>query len=93
MPTTRIFIPDIFSPNGDANNDLLFVRGQGIVTMDFRVYARWGELVHNALRLDDGWNGQFRGADVPSGVYAYTLKALLNDGEIIELTGNITLVR
>lgn len=93
LPTTRIFIPDIFSPNGDANNDLLFVRGQGIVTMDFRVYARWGELVHNALRLDDGWNGQFRGADVPSGVYAYTLKALLNDGEIIELTGNITLVR
>jgi hypothetical protein len=30
---------------------------------------------------------------VPSGVLAYTLKALLNDGEVIEMSGNITLLR
>jgi gliding motility-associated-like protein len=93
LPSTRIFVPDIFSPNGDGNNDELFVRGQGIVSMDFRVYNRWGELVHNAVRLDDGWNGSFRGMAVPSGVLAYTLKALLNDGEVIEMSGNITLLR
>jgi hypothetical protein len=47
---TDIFIPDIFSPNGDGN-DVLFVRGAGS-----RVYDRWAASLE-AADNSQGWDG------------------------------------
>jgi len=93
LADTPIFIPDIFSPNADGNNDMLFVRSQGIISMEFQVYNFWGENVFQTDNIERGWDGYHRGQDAPEGVYAYTLVAILNDGSIAELTGEITLVR
>lgn len=38
-----IFVPNIFSPNGDGINDILFVRGKGVEKLKFFIYDRWGE--------------------------------------------------
>lgn len=92
-PSTEIFIPDIFSPNGDGNNDALFVRGGGIASMDFRVYDRWGGLVFMADKNDIGWDGVSSNGPSPSGVYVYTLVANMVSGSVIEMNGDITLVR
>lgn len=92
-PSTEIFIPDIFSPNGDGSNDQLFVRGGGIASMDFRIYDRWGGLVFTADKNDIGWDGVSSNGPSPSGVYVYTLVANLVSGEAIEMNGDITLVR
>jgi len=40
-----IYIPNIFSPNGDQQNDVLYVMGEGIKTLEFSVYDRWGDCV------------------------------------------------
>src|SRR6185369_17495702 len=45
LESTDIFLPDIFSPNNDGSNDVLFVRGNGIREMTFQVYDRWGNKV------------------------------------------------
>ncbi len=92
-PSTEIFIPDIFSPNGDGSNDALFVRGGGIASMDFRVYDRWGGVVFSADKNDVGWDGTSVNGPSPSGVYVYTLVAEMVSGRTIELNGDITLVR
>jgi gliding motility-associated-like protein len=92
-PSTEIFIPDIFSPNGDGNNDALFVRGGGIASMDFRIYDRWGALVFAADKNDIGWDGLSSNGPSPSGVYVYTLVANMVSGEAIEMNGDVTLVR
>jgi PKD repeat protein len=52
-----IFVPNIFSPNGDGVNDMLFVRGKGVAELKFFVYDRWGEKVFETTRLDVGWDG------------------------------------
>ncbi|NNE56267.1 MAG: T9SS type B sorting domain-containing protein, partial [Flavobacteriales bacterium] len=93
LPPTPIFIPDIFSPNNDGFNDLLFVRGQGIVEMNFLVYDRWGQLMFEATHPDQGWDGQHRGKPSPSGIYVYHLWVALNDGTREEFKGDITLLR
>ncbi|MBK9760102.1 MAG: gliding motility-associated C-terminal domain-containing protein [Flavobacteriales bacterium] len=92
-PSTDIFIPDIFSPNGDGNNDQLFVRGGGIASMAFRIYDRWGGVVFEAGSNDQGWDGTSANGPAPSGVYVYTLLANMADGDVVELNGDITLVR
>ncbi|MEM7297920.1 MAG: gliding motility-associated C-terminal domain-containing protein, partial [Bacteroidota bacterium] len=93
LPPTPLFIPDIFSPNGDGNNDILFVRGAGIVEINFMIYDRWGEQVFVSTNPDFGWDGQFRGKPSPSGVYVYHLTVALNSGIRQTLKGDITLIR
>lgn len=93
LPATPIFIPDIFSPNDDGLNDMLYVRGPGIVDMTFMVYDRWGERVFTSHHPDHGWDGRFRGRDMPSGSYPWLLQVRLNDGSSRELRGNVKLVR
>lgn len=93
LPSSPIFVPDIFSPNGDGNNDVLFVRGLGIASMTFLVYNRWGERVFESSAPEHGWDGRFRGAEAPSGGYTYYLKAEMGNGEVQELSGKVILVR
>ncbi len=88
-----VFIPDVFSPNGDGNNDVLFVRGPTLVEVGFAVYDRWGKQLFASGSVDQGWDGTVAGDRSASGVYAYTLIARAEDGTRIERTGNITLVR
>jgi gliding motility-associated-like protein len=88
-----VFIPDVFSPNGDGSNDVLFVRGPTLVEVEFAVYDRWGKQLFASGSVDQGWDGTVAGDRSASGVYVYTLIARAEDGTRIERTGNITLVR
>lgn len=88
-----VFIPDVFSPNGDGNNDFLYVRGPSLVDVEFAVYDRWGTRLFASGNVGDGWDGTANGERSASGVYAYTLLARTEDGTRIERSGTITLVR
>jgi gliding motility-associated-like protein len=88
-----VYVPNIFTPNGDGNNDVLFVRGQGITEFSLRIYDRWGEKVFETTDLSQGWNGKFRGKDVDQGVFVYTLYVLFADGSETKDKGNITMTR
>ncbi len=90
---SSLFIPDIFSPNNDGTNDILFVRGEGIVQLDFSLYNRWGNKVFSTNSIDNGWDGNVRGNKSPTGIYFYQLKARVNNGDEIVRSGDITLVR
>ena len=92
-PPKGAAVPMAFSPNGDGNNDFLFVYGGQIEKFTFEVYDRWGEKVFTTSSQDIGWDGTFNGKDVSSGVYIYKLKAFFTDGELETSQGNITLVR
>lgn len=92
-PSTEIFIPDIFSPNGDGNNDLLFVRGGGIASMDLRIYDRWGGLVYTGADSSEGWDGTTTEGPAASGIYVYTVVVNMVNGEVMNLNGDLTLVR
>ena len=88
-----LFVPNAFSPNGDNENDILYVRGALIREMVFRIYDRWGELVFESFDRSTGWDGTFRGKPMDPDVYDYYLKVIcINDDESI-IKGNITLLK
>ena len=89
----HVYVPNIFSPNGDNVNDILFVRGKGILKLSFVLYDRWGEKVFETSDLNIGWDGNFRGKVIDSSVFIYYLNAELDNGEKVNLKGNVTLVR
>jgi gliding motility-associated-like protein len=91
--TPYVYVPNIFSPNGDGENDKLYVQGKGIEEMTFIIYDRWGEKIFETNDLTNGWNGTYKGKAMNEAVFVYYLKAAFNDESIVEKKGNLTLVR
>lgn len=89
----QVFIPTAFSPNNDGQNDILYVRGDCINTMDFIVFDRWGNKVFESQNKSDGWDGTYKGKAMNTGTYVWYLKATLDDGSLVKKKGNVALVR
>ena len=88
-----LFVPTGFTPNGDGENDVLYVRGLVISEMYFAVYNRWGEKVFESTDRRIGWDGTYKGKLMDPAVYAYYVKAkCLKGGEFFK-KGNVTLIR
>jgi gliding motility-associated-like protein len=88
-----VFIPNAFSPNGDNNNDVLFVRGLFIEIMIFRVFDRWGEMVFESSDPAIGWDGTFRDKKLDPDVYDYYLDVTCIGGLKSISKGNVTLMK
>ncbi|MCB0676387.1 MAG: gliding motility-associated C-terminal domain-containing protein, partial [Saprospiraceae bacterium] len=96
-----IYAPNIFSPNGDGENDrfTLFAR-PGLVAEihSLELFTRWGEsvfLVENFQPNDPGagWDGRFRGEALNPGVFAWLARIEFIDGTVEWYQGDVTLVR
>lgn len=87
------FIPNTFTPNGDGNNDVLFVRGIKVTELYFAVYNRWGELVFETKDRNTGWDGVYKGRPADVGVFGWQLKVKCIGGEEAFKKGNVTLIR
>ncbi len=90
----NVFIPTAFSPNGDGQNDVLFIHGiDPSQSADIIIFNRWGQQVFETKDATVGWDGTTGGKQDPSGVYAYLLKVKNPDGTDATKSGNITLMR
>jgi len=87
------FIPNTFTPNGDGQNDVLFVRGLKVSELYFAVYNRWGEMVFETTDMNKGWDGKYKGKIAESGVFGWYLKVKCITGAESFKKGNVTLVR
>ena len=88
-----LYIPTAFSPNGDGQNDVLFVRAGAVESFEFSIYDRWGERVFSTTDLSLGWDGSFRGKPLNSAVFVYAISGKYYNGESFEQKGNITLLK
>jgi len=88
-----IGVPTAFSPNGDGQNDILYVKSAGLNSLSFIIFDRWGQRVFSTSDVTVGWDGTFKGKAQEMDVYVYYLQATLADGTPIEQRGKITLLR
>ncbi|MFT4601642.1 MAG: gliding motility-associated-like protein [Arenicella sp.] len=88
-----IFVPSGFSPNNDNENDVLYVRGQNLLEINFKIFDRWGELMFETTDQSLGWDGTFKGEPVDPDVYVYHLTAVCFDGQETLIKGNVTVLK
>ena len=88
-----LYLPSAFSPNGDGANDILYVRGQQIESLDFSVYNRFGELVFKTQDQLIGWDGNYKGKALNNEVFLANLLVTFSNGEQKHIQGDVTLVR
>lgn len=89
----ELFVPSAFSPNGDNNNDVLFVKGNTIAEMDFKIFDRWGQKVFESNNPAHGWDGTFKGKMLTPAVFDYYIEITCVDAQKFYKKGNITLIR
>lgn len=85
-------MPNVFSPNSDGINDVVYVHGKDIF-IDWIIFDRWGEEIFESKDISPGWDGTFKGKKMPSDVYVYRLIVTWADGAETRKKGNISLVR
>jgi gliding motility-associated-like protein len=88
-----IFIPNVFSPNGDGINDTWTILSEFIEEIHLVVYDRWGELVFESRDQHAVWDGTYEGEFLRPDVFAYWIRAICPDGQIYEQRGNVSLMR
>jgi len=87
-------LPNAFSPNGDGINDIFRPIPAGIVSTDwFRIFSRYGTLVFETSQWMKGWDGNFKGVKQPIGNYVWAIKGIGRNGKVIEMKGNVLLMR
>jgi len=86
-------VPTGFSPNGDGQNDTLFVRGGPFSYLEFKIFNKWGKEIFNSNAATIGWDGTWNNFKQPLGVYTYTVIATTVDGIEYKKSGNVTLIR
>ena len=64
-------VPNIFTPNGDGNNDVFLVNAKHMNSYSIVIYNRWGKKVFESTDATQSWDGK----NVVDGTYYYVLKA------------------
>lgn len=88
-----MFIPTAFTPNGDGVNDTWMVRTRGEVTIELKIFNRWGEKVFESNDVQNTWDGTFKDNKAEVGSYAYYLTITCEGMTPYFTKGNITLIR
>lgn len=97
--SSQVFMPNAFTPNGNAANSIFMVRASGIASVKaFRIFNRWGRLVFERTNFapnstEYGWNGSVNGKPADVGVYVYTVDVICENGVPYTYKGNVTLLR
>lgn len=99
LQARNLFVPNVFSPNGDGVNDVLGLSGGANINqiVRFEIYARNGSRVferHNFQVTDNvGWDGDFERQKLSTEVFIYFVEVEFIDGLREVFSGDFTLVR
>ncbi|MNJ84408.1 hypothetical protein D3C87_18590 [compost metagenome] len=67
-------IPNIFTPNGDSDNDYFEFTVTNYSNIEFTVVNRWGNPIYQGSGLNPKWDGKVNGVLSEDGVYFVTYK-------------------
>ncbi|MCC6726120.1 MAG: gliding motility-associated C-terminal domain-containing protein [Saprospiraceae bacterium] len=97
----NVYIPNVFSPNGDGINDKFQVfTGIGVTAINYiRIYDRWGDLVFDAKDVEPsvdgtiGWDGELRGQRMDPAPFVYLIEVEFVDKKKLLYKGDFVLLK
>ncbi len=69
-----ITIPNVFTPNNDAKNDVFKINASGLRSFNCSIFDRWGLKMYEWNDLNGWWDGKTKtGAPAPDGSYFFII--------------------
>ncbi len=92
--STKINIPNAFSPNGDGINDTWRLSPQGLVAnYKLVIFNRYGQSVYTSQDINAVWDGTMHGKPLPVGTYYYVLQYTDSFNKPAKRSGFVVIVR
>ncbi len=90
----KMYVPNVFSPNGDAINDIFFIQSKEVEIHSLSIFDRWGGLLYHIRELNPSWDGLTgSGVTASPGVYVWIVDGVCGNGERFTDKGDVTLIR
>lgn len=93
LPDLDVFMPNVFTPNGDNKNDVFLPYSNYMQSVTMRIFNQWGQEVFFSTELNKGWDGTFKGTEQPVGVYIYVVTVVMQNGNKVNKKGSLNLIR
>jgi gliding motility-associated-like protein len=88
-----VFVPDVFTPNGDGQNDVLEAKSAQLQSFNLSILNRWGEVVFHSEDINHSWDGTVNGTNAPVGSYVYKMTFVDDINQTVEKSGTFMLLR
>lgn len=95
----NVYAPNVINPESSLGNDrfTLFSR-EDLPIRRLAIFDRWGDQVFDKQGFftnnpGDGWDGMFRGKMAQPGVYVFKAQVEIEPGRVVEVSGDVLLVR
>ncbi len=96
----HVFAPNIFSPNGDGENEFFYLQTDETILSipSLMIFDRWDNMVfHREDALpnipDAGWDGKFLGKTMNPQVFVFKAEVEFADGRVEVIYGDFVLMR
>lgn len=89
----EVFVPNVFSPNGDGSNDFLIVYGPRLFNFNFEIYDRWGKKIFESKDQSEAWDGRFNEKVLPPQTFVYVVTGQTVFGTEVKKEGNVTIIK
>ena len=89
------YMPNVFSPNADGSNDLVFPIYNGTKQFTLRIWNRWGQKVFECVNVNEGcvWDGTVDGKLLDPTVLVWEAVVEFKIPSIERYKGSITLIK
>jgi gliding motility-associated-like protein len=91
--SSRILVPDAFTPDGDGMNDTFVPKGIFVERFQMTIFDRWGNVIYSTTDRTLGWDGTINGTMAQDGKYAYYIETQDQTGEKTVRSGSVLLIR
>ncbi len=87
-------LPNVFTPNGDGENDYFTINAENASAIDVVIVNRWGNVLFESNDVNFKWYGKTKsGQDVDDGTYFYKFTITDHSGQEIKEHGFVQVVR
>ncbi len=91
--TSIVKLPNVFTPNGDGDNDEFMIVVKNAKTLHLTIFNRWGNPIHEITDTAPTWDGKINGYLAAEGVYFYEYTIETQNGPPMKGNGYVQLIR
>ena len=91
--TSIVKLPNVFTPNGDGENDEFMIFVKNPKTVRLTIFNRWGNPVFEITETAPSWDGKINGYLAAEGVYFYEYIIETQSGPPMKGNGYVQLIR
>lgn len=89
QPCIELYIPTIFSPNGDELNDSWKIIGTCLHSIHSKVFNQWGEVIFESSDQTNTWDGTYKESKVPNDNYSFVISIEFENGTKVTRSGSV----